>query len=90
MTKDKTSVMEKISEHPGLATAAGAIIGAGVVAAASFALKNEKTREKAEKMFETVGEKAQEFAENMKEDAKIKLEEKTQEAVEDVKKVVEK
>jgi gas vesicle protein len=83
--KNKDTVFDTIRDHPKLVTAAGALVGATVAAAGVMALKNEKTRDTAEKMLESIGEKASELAETMKEDAKTQIQEKTNETVEEIK-----
>ena len=85
----KTTVFDTLRDHPGLVTAAGAVVGATVAAAGVYALKNEKTRDQAEKVLESIGAKAGEVAETLKEDAKHQIEEKTNETVEEIKKATE-
>ena len=66
----------------------GAVVGAGVVAAAAMALKNEKNRKKVNKVIADVKHQATDYIKTLKKDPNVKKGiAKIQEVVKDVKNV---
>lgn len=72
MANNKTSKPKEKGINPVAAGAVGAVVGAGIAAGATQALKNEKVKQNAEKIIDNVKDQVQEYLDKTNVDEKAK------------------